>query len=373
MVDYVRAIIKVKSFGNDNFSQSSPLHTTTKTLLTAMKLFGIYHELPLNHVTASTEDVNSEKNPTCVFQFRGKILKIYCAFLSVFLLFNSLRYVAAIFIDDGNKDGLTVLRIVIYGWIINGLLNSISLFVACHKKDRLHKFFECYNKICSDETASEIGLNKKCSRFRRIVATCTIVAMVITVGNAAGFTYLTLSDPKQPIGTVMTNPFGVNFASLALVVLVCLYCTAVWMLPVAFLVSFCIILRYQMKTLRESLEKIVDLGEEKAIRKIIDYRLKHLQLTKLISMLDVDFRYLFGWLHVSGIWTSCFNLYQIINDDSAELLLFTMYITWLVFYQVGVFGTSIAAACLSDEVIHFVIQKSKSFIQEIKSNIVTNY
>ena len=326
-----------------------PLQETTRSLLLAMKVFGLFHDPSVASRIQPEHCLRTHRSGIQQTAFTY-ISTAYSGIITLVLLLNLLRYIPAFFVGHDFTSELTVFRVIVIGWYFNCFLNIAIIFYACYRKDRLNKFFEYYNKISTDEIARKLKIQTNCARFRRNVCLGTIIAIVLVLFNTVGSLYMVFSDLENGSAIVMTNPLPVHYSSLALVAILSLYCSAAWILPVVFVITFASVLRHQLGTVTKSIKDLMDTKEKCVIRRLNDFRLKHLHYTKAIDLLDRDFQYLFAALYITALWMCCFILYQLVNTKDLPTFSMIMYGAWLTSNIVIVLALSISAAHVNDQV-----------------------
>ena len=347
-IKYGNLTIMNSSEENQDFE---PLQKTTKPLLLVMKVFGLYHDPSIQ------SRILPELSPTAVKRVKkhtasAYILTAYSGLVTLFLLLNILRYIPAFFVGHQytSNHELTVFRVILAGWYFNCFLNTAILFYACHKNGRLNGFFGYYNKISTDEIARKLKTQTNCANFRRKVLLNSLVAVGLVLLNVVGSLYIAFMDLEGGSATVATNPFPIHFTTLAIVSIVTVYCSAAWSIPVVFVTTLASVLRYQLGIVTYRIRDLMHTKEKCVIKKLNDFRIKHLHYTNAIDLLDRDFQYLFAASYVCSIWICCFTLYQLVNTKDLPTGSAIMYGVWLSCNLLIVLIISISAARVTDQV-----------------------
>ena len=326
-----------------------PLQETSRPLLLALRVFGLYHDPSEPSKIAPEHSFSAHRSGVKHTTFTY-ISTAYSGIITLVLLLNILRYIPAFFVGHEFNSELTVFRVIVAGYFFNCFLNTAILFFACHKSDRLNAFFGYYNKISTDEIARKLKIRTSCPKLRRRVLLISLIAVGLVLLNTGGGLYVTFYDIKGGSATTFTNPFPTHFTTLAMVSIVTLYCSAAWIIPVVFITTFASVLRYQLGVVTESIKDLMDTREKCVIKRLNDFRIKHLHFTRAIGLLDRDFKYLFATSYISSLWLCCFILYQLINSNDLPTVSAIIYGTWLASYLLIVISISIAAAHVNGQV-----------------------
>ncbi|XP_062610020.1 uncharacterized protein LOC134271818 [Saccostrea cucullata] len=102
------------------------------------------------------------------------------------------------------------------------------------------------------------------------------------------------------------------------------------------------------------LEKLLNEDGQKAIFKINEIRLKHLQITKAVEILDRDIRLFFTGVYLTGILICCFIVYNLINRKISGTFELVIYLYWLIMNKIIIISSSVLAAQVNEAVNFFV-------------------
>ena len=240
-------------------------------------------------------------------------------------------------------------------------LQNLAMFLVSLKSSHSKyggqtKAFEFWDtKIREELTLLGVGFPEE--RFRKRQKIVLFLAAILVIFNFVGTTLLIVDVFETDFDILFSAPFprtiAVKFVSSCILAIQ----TLIWILPIWYMVVISTLLTMTFKVLNEFLKNLITDNCFNMACEFRRIRLLHLNLSKMVSDLDKDFRYYFATLFLFGICLACFTLYQIIRTPMGTWNL-VMFLFWLM-ATLSLLGIiSVSAAIVNEAVGIFIINSN---------------
>lgn len=332
-----------------------------KPILISMKIFGLYHEGQSTQTLVVPLSKTSEPDKTN-HRCSGVLRRLYSIIVLCVLAANILRFIPSFWVGYSYFAKSTVFRVISLGWLIMCFCHCFLCYRMFEKPTHFKSAEQLFNLLVSDNLSNECKMQPECQRLRRLVIILTCSAWVAALINFAAFIMFCFSDFASDFAAVIVNPFPSTIIFKILILIPTFYCCGAWLFPVVFQVILFYIVKVKFIQFKKALEKTVKEENTYFISQLKSYRLKHLQLCNLVSILEKDIQYLLITAVGIGIFLACFILYVLINSKGQGMMEIIVEIFWLVSQFLTVISISITAALVNSQVsIYKIYHKYKTF------------
>lgn len=321
-----------------------PIDQILRPIHVSMRLFGVYFS---RDIVIPDDEANDQPHSK-VRRFTTSLSKWYCVAFTLISGIASLRYIPAFWVGIDFKPNLTILRVINFSWILQCFLNRIILLRACWSDVHLSNLFRKFDSIIMDTTTCR--MDSKCHKSQKCVVINTIVAWMVSLVSMVSIIFQSVTDYQPEFVAAITNPLSDNLVALN-VAFVGLHTleTGAWLFPVLYQVTLFRILRQQFVSFNNNLEKMLKDDGARFAQKIKEMRLKHLELCKIVGILEQDTKYLIAVNYVTNTFITCFVVYQMVTGVLSVSTYIT-YSSWLVMNVSITTSVSVTAAMVNEQV-----------------------
>ncbi|XP_062610018.1 uncharacterized protein LOC134271816 [Saccostrea cucullata] len=332
----------------------TPIQTHLRPFLVLLQCFALHYPengQSLSHMK-KIKAVHPMESPTR--ESKLSVQFVYCLVILIIMSLNVLRYIPSFWVGYDFIPNLTTPRVINIVWFCQCFFNSVFIFKTCSRYGNLHAFIHFYNSISTDEISRRLNLKTSYVKFRKIVWFMVAIGSGMIIFNVTGCFLIIFIEENKTFEILQTDPFPASRLVTLPILIVGLYCFAAWLLPLGLVALLLLLIKYQFDTITSRLQKLLKEDGQKAIFKINEIRLKHLQITKAVEILDRDIRLFFAGVYLAGILICCFIAYNLINRKISGTFEMVMYLYWLIMNKIIIISSSVLAAQVNEAVSLFV-------------------
>ena len=274
------------------------------------------------------------------------VSRIFSLVILVVQWANFLRILSSIFLGY-IKEVAFILILVI--WTLECCL-IITVFHATG-----HHLGRCF-KVWDEHFRSEVlqpcsAMNKK-TKFAKILSIIlTIIGWSFQILNSCFLLFSWLGPLKsgKEMSDLLSSPFPKNDAFGALAIFLNFITGLCWIFPMMYMLALSTVFCQQFDLLQSRLQASISKETSGLPPNFEHYRCQHVQMTKLIEILDKQFRYIIFICYIFNIPLACFICYRIAKNQMDAYSLF-LHLLWLGITTVNVILPSLGAAVVHEKV-----------------------
>ena len=241
------------------------------------------------------------------------------------------------------------LNVIRCGWYTQCLVVFlISLKSSTTKYGGQRKAFNFWDEKIRPEL-EELGLKIPEENIRKRQKIYVALAVVVYCFGIAISILVSTDTFTNGFGVFFVAPFEKSALLIILENVVFMILTAIWIFPMFYIIVVSTLLISTFEVFNKFLEKHIEQNSATMTCKFQKIRQLHLNLCKVVSYLDQDFRCYFAAIFLFSVGLSCFILYVILKsqDDIMELV---MFLFWLTSIMTLLGAISVFAAFVNEEV-----------------------
>ena len=247
--------------------------------------------------------------------------RLYQCFVLLVFWLNFGKTLASFWVDEGHSGDNTLVLAMMLWFLQTALQATICFFTMqiTSKKSSLKSLMLYWNSQPNfDELVIEPYMIK--SIKRTLLVTCFLMALNSVFTALIAFLP---SESLQLLARALMSPLPIdNIAVKTVSFVVCLYCTAAWLMPLAIFTAVCLTLTHQCGRLRKAMRLTASTD---GLARVIILRRQHSSLCGSVRKADNLFKFLTLVVYVTNIPLLCFLLYHLIfvqyNDTTTVFIL----------------------------------------------------
>ena len=319
-----------------------PLEIRLKPMTIPMQFFGIYIPTNTTHNEPCKTGYGTAHSKVYT---HAQLFKFYASVWFIISTFWILRYIPAFWVGFDFQPGSTTTRIVQFSWMLQSYMNTVVLLRASASSESLPAFYDHINKLITDRCSDNINMKPQCLRVQTRIYVGTVIAWLSWGVGVSGFLYLSLNG----LNDSLKHPFSSD-TSFYILLIISLWEIAAWLFPVIFRTLLLNILLLEFTTFKNALVNINKEDSSLLLKNIRSIRNKHLQLCKCVSILEQDLKYVIGGTYVTGLFLTCFLVYNMITDSTLIPIAYAIYGVYVVMAMCMLLSISIASSLVNEEV-----------------------
>ena len=315
----------------------------------SLAIFGMFHLDNLFGKKCAAKEAKERKPRSRKFQLHS----IYCYVVVALFFAYFVRSILAFFVGKDAKENFAF-RIVLATWSLQILMNVCVTLKASHPRWG-YQGVACRNwdsKVLGFMESLDVGLHKK--KIQKILKLILIIGWCTVALNLCLMPLL-LFQNNSAFGDAMANvlmaPIPVNTYTKLATMLLSVFQTVAWIVPVMYLMAVCFVVSAAFKVCKAAVSTAIDKGEETNTYPTCLYRerMLHLNISRCLELIDKDFKYLYANMFFTNIPLACFILYQMLKTSMDPLNLAAFSI-WLAVNVVFVAMATLAGASVNSAV-----------------------
>ena len=176
-----------------------------------------------------------------------------------------------------------------------------------------------------------------------------VLATVLSVVSVSGTVLMSIDILSEGYGTFLSAPFVSTISFKVIVAAISLTVSVIWIFPMFYIISVSTLLSTAFEVFNKFLENHIEQNSMTMTHKFQRIRQVRLNLCKMVSHVDEDFRYYCAVLFVFSTGLACFILYVILKKARVilDLVMFFYYLLAVLSLIVAI---SVSAAFVNETV-----------------------
>ena len=313
-------------------------HVTLRQLLrpsiTIMKICGCY----------SFENGNKGGNSDGrIIEIFGKFFRLMCFLVAIA---SCAKAVAAFFTIPATFMQLNAINLI---WLTQCLVIFLISYKASHVNyGSQTKAFDFWDEKIKPELDA-LGIDFPEEKIKKRQKICIVIATCFSIINLGCLVMFSVDVFSRGLDMFYAAPFAPSIPVLIVANCMMIEVTLLWIMPVFYIIVISSLLIETFDSFNVYFENHIKQNMTKMTCLCQRIRLLHLNLGKMVSILDNDFGYYLAATFVFGIGLSCFILFMVLRSQHDTLSL-VMFIFWILSPMCLLAAVAIHAAKLNDSV-----------------------
>ena len=301
------------------------LDKVTARIMLCMTAFGIHH---------GWKNVTEPENKT-VYRKTSRVI-VYNIIVLLLLWSIFIQKVVALIFEKERSSKTVMPKLTSICWHLQVSLNATIMIKASHPTfgnlGKAHKYYS--TKILTNIRELRIKTYSKGMRRKILIGFVTGWCCIL-LDVASLITIFTLPPGliQDTVASGFLSPIPVTLWTKILIVILHVFCSGAWILPVLYFIILATGFGNAFRTLEHALQE--ELNDQKnkndgvSSERLTVLRMLHLDICKAVEIVDSDFKYLLANLCATSIPLACFIVYSLVKVEAALFEIF-LYIFWLI-------------------------------------------